>query len=61
MSSQAILKYGIRMALTQETKPNMKKRRPMMNIETTVSLRVKERTSMAAVSALLMQIKLDSF
>ena len=57
VNSQAILKYGIRMAFTHETKPKMKKRRPIINIEMIVSFFVNEPMSTEAVSVLLMKLK----
>ena len=45
VSSQAILKYGIRIAFTHETKPKIKNSTPMMRIEIKESLLLKELTS----------------
>jgi len=42
------------MAFTHETKPKMKKRRPMIKIEMIVSFLVNEPISIEAVSVLLM-------
>ncbi len=47
------------MAFTQETKPKMKKRIPMIRIEMVVSFFVKERMSTEAASDLLMEKKLN--
>jgi len=46
------------MAFTHETKPKMKKRRPMIKIEMMVSFFVRELTSTAAARVLLMNCKL---
>jgi hypothetical protein len=48
----------IRMAFTHETKPKMKKRRPIIKMEMMVSFFVSELTSTAVVSVLLMNCKL---
>ena len=50
VSSQAILKYGIRMAFTQETNPKMKNSKPIMMMETTESRLVREPTSTVVMS-----------
>ena len=55
VNSQAILKYGIRIALTQETKPKMKNSRPMMRMEMVVSFFVNELMSTGAVAVLFMK------
>src|SRR5678816_942242 len=44
----------MRIAFTQETKPKMKKRRPIMRVEMTVSFFVSERISTEAACILLM-------
>ena len=46
VSSHAILKYGIRIAFTHDTKPKIKKSNPMIRIEIKESRLVKELTSM---------------
>ena len=53
VGSQAILKYGIRMAFTHETKPKIKNSSPMMRIEIKESLLVKELTSIVVAIVLL--------
>jgi len=60
VSSQAILKYGIRMAFTHETKPKMKNRRPIIKIEMMDSFFVNEPMSTEAASVLLMKVKIIS-
>ena len=52
VSSQAILKYGIRIAFTHETKPKMKNSNPMMRIEIKESLLLKELTSIVVAIVL---------
>ena len=47
VSSHAILKYGIRIAFTHDTKPKIKKSSPMIRIEIKEALLVRELTSMA--------------
>jgi hypothetical protein len=53
VSSQAILKYGIRIAFTHDTKPKIKNNNPMIRIEIIESRLVRELTSTVAAIFLL--------
>jgi hypothetical protein len=53
VSSSAILKYGIKIAFTQETKPKIKNRRPIMRMEINVLRLVKEPASIVVAAMLL--------
>src|SRR3546814_718044 len=57
LNSQAILKYGIRIALIQLKKPNKKKSDPIIRIEIRVSLLLNESASTPAFVFIFYSIK----